>query len=316
MEDFEKIKEITLEEAQKILPKNIAYMTMNDGEVIIVNGLDHDKFDKKEKDYESWIEEQSKMSKMNTGNKNFENSLHRIQEDTEENERNSNLINEMNNNLLKEKNSLKEGNNNKNNSCPINQGNIPNIRDNNIRQDIEINLNQKFYQDNKDLNLIQNNQNNNNYVLPKTNVNYYNHPIQQRQQFQIQNNINNINKYEGYNFNKNNNSYNNNYEDNRNLNFQRNNINSCHNNIINRNGQIMKLCQGTFINPNNKNINYLLPNPNNNNNGYIIYESYFRPCNSQAEFINRPMTDEEMQNRGINRYIRYNNHNYVEIKRK
>ena len=308
MEDFEKIKEITLEEAKQILPKNIAYMTMNDGEVIIVNGLDHDKFDKKEKDYESWMEEQSKVSKMNTGTKNFENSLHRIQEDTEENERNSNLINEMNNNLLKEKNALKEGNNNKNNSCCINQGNIPNKGDNNIRQNIEINLNQKFYQDNKDLN---------NYALPKTNNNYYNNPIQQRHQFQIKNNTNDINKYRGYNVNQNNNNYNNNCVCNQNLNFQRNNNNQYHNNIINRNGQIMKLCKGVFINPNNKNTNYLLPNPNNNNNnGYIIYESYFRPCNSQAEFINRPMTDEEMQNRGINRYIRYNNHNFVEIKRK
>ena len=60
MEDFEKIKEVTLEEAQKILPKNIAYMTMKNGEIIIVNGLDHDKFDKRERDFEEWTEEQSK----------------------------------------------------------------------------------------------------------------------------------------------------------------------------------------------------------------------------------------------------------------
>ena len=91
MEDFEKIKEITLEEAQKILPKNIAYLTMNDGEVIIVNGLDHNKFDKKEKEYEDWVEEQSKK---NMGMTNIENGLIKIQEDTEENE-NSNFLNKV-----------------------------------------------------------------------------------------------------------------------------------------------------------------------------------------------------------------------------
>ena len=48
--DFGQIKEITLEEAQKILSKDIAYITMKDGEVLVVNGLDHDKFDKREKE--------------------------------------------------------------------------------------------------------------------------------------------------------------------------------------------------------------------------------------------------------------------------
>ena len=94
MEDFEKIKEISLKEAQEILPKNIAYLTMNDGEVIIVNGLDHNKFDKREKEYEDWVEDQSRTR---TDLKNFNTPLMKIQEDTEENERNSNLINQEKN---------------------------------------------------------------------------------------------------------------------------------------------------------------------------------------------------------------------------
>ena len=94
MEDFEKIKEITFEEAEKILPEQIAYLTMKDGEVVIVNGLDHKKFDKKEKEYEDWVEEQSKSK---TGINNFEPKLMKIMEDTEENERSSYLINKEQN---------------------------------------------------------------------------------------------------------------------------------------------------------------------------------------------------------------------------
>ena len=75
MEDFEQIKEITLDEARKLLPENIAYITMKDGEVIVINGLDHEKFDKKEK------------------SNNINNNLHLIKESTEENERNSKLSN-------------------------------------------------------------------------------------------------------------------------------------------------------------------------------------------------------------------------------
>ena len=80
---MEQIKEITLEEAEKILSKDIAYITMKDGEVIIVNGLDHDKFNKKLKEYES-------------NNYTEEQNLQLIKEDTEENERNSKLYNQQN----------------------------------------------------------------------------------------------------------------------------------------------------------------------------------------------------------------------------
>ena len=61
MEDFEKVKEITSEEEKKILPENIPYMTMDYGEIIIVNGLDHNKYNERKKEYESFIEEQSKI---------------------------------------------------------------------------------------------------------------------------------------------------------------------------------------------------------------------------------------------------------------
>ena len=69
-------------------------MTMDDGEIIIVNGLDHNKYDQREKEYESFVEEQSKFK---SGTKNLESDLQKIQEDTEENERNSNLLNPLNN---------------------------------------------------------------------------------------------------------------------------------------------------------------------------------------------------------------------------
>ena len=86
--DFGQIKEITLEEAQKILSKDIAYITMKDGEVLVVNGLDHDKFDKREKENDNY--------NLNTNNNFIEeqNKINTIHEDLEENERNSKLYNQ------------------------------------------------------------------------------------------------------------------------------------------------------------------------------------------------------------------------------
>ena len=86
--DFGQIKEITLEEAQKILSKDIAYITMKDGEVLVVNGLEHDKFDKREKEGDNF--------NINIINNNMEeqNKINIIKEDLEENERNSKLYNQ------------------------------------------------------------------------------------------------------------------------------------------------------------------------------------------------------------------------------
>ena len=102
MEDFEKVKLISLKDVKKVLPNDIAYLTLKTGEVIIVNGLNHEKFNKKEREYEEWSESQSQYKLKNSLNKN-ETPLQNIREDTEENERNSNLVNneqELNNNKI------------------------------------------------------------------------------------------------------------------------------------------------------------------------------------------------------------------------
>ena len=324
MEDFEKIKEITFEEAKQILPKNIAYLTMNDGEIIIVNGLDHKKFDQKEKDYESWMEEQtrlSKMSKMNMvpGVKNIENPLHRIIEDAEENERNSFLLNERNINLLKERNNNNLNkqkniilNENENNSGSINQGkklSQKEIKD--MKANLQINLNQKKYQG---VNPISHQNSYNNYSLH--NINNQNKQ-QQSQHFQNESNLNNLRSYNSnQNINRynNNNNNNNNFVYNINTNYQKRYMNQCPNNANYGKGQLMKLCQGEFIGSLNQN-NYLLSNTNTNN-GYLIYQSFFRPYNSQPRLMNKQIRENNVPKRGINRYIRYNNHNFVEIKEK
>ena len=57
---------------------------MKDGEVIVINGLDHEKYDKKEK---------LNTNKNININNNIDNNLHLIKESTEENERNSKLSN-------------------------------------------------------------------------------------------------------------------------------------------------------------------------------------------------------------------------------
>ena len=233
MEDFEKIKEVTLEEAQKILPKNIAYMTMKNGEIIIVNGLDHDKFDKRERDFEEWTEEQSKIR---TGIKNFDSPLMKIQEDTPENERDSNLFNK------------KENLNNENN--------------------IQINLNQKYY------------------MAPKNNEFFQNN---NRVQNQIMDNSNNIN----YSLNNNQMNY-------------RSNINKFPQSINYRNGLIFNDQRKEYIiNLNPHQISQYRFNPNN-----ITYEQ-FRPI---PRNINNQIRN-DMQNKGINKYVSYNNHSYVEIKK-
>ena len=90
--DFGQIKEITLEEAKKILSKDIAYITMKDGEVLVVNGLDHDKFDKREKEGDNF--------NININNNMEEqNKINVIKEDLEENERNSKLYNQNQKNI-------------------------------------------------------------------------------------------------------------------------------------------------------------------------------------------------------------------------
>ena len=248
MEDFEKIKEITLEEAEKILPEQIAYLTMKDGEVIIVNGLDHKKFDKKEKEYEDWIEEQSK-SKNTTYN--FEPKLMKIMEDTEENERSSNLMN-------------KEQNVYKNDIYNNNIKNQNNINNKNKQEQIPKRNNYNDYENLQNPNSISN-LNNINYSL-------YNN---------IKNPIKNYNKF----------PLENNYRDDEmmDMNIQREYYDS-------------RTIQ-------NQNYFQYRPNPN---------QSYFRYRTTKP---NTPLTRganyfirEDFPKKGITKYIRYNNHSYVEIK--
>ena len=256
MEDFEKIKEISSKEAKKILPENIAYMTMDDGEIIIVNGLDHNKYDQKEKEYESFVEEQSKFK---SGAKNLESDLQKIQEDTEENERNSNLLNPLNN---------------------LNNYNK-----------IKMDLNQKYYQEVSD-NI------NNMEISPfpnQMNINLCNkiNSPNNFNQFPIIDNdkSNNINNMETSSFPEhlNNNSY--------------NRIN----NQINFN-------QYPYI----ENNNY----PYFNNLNQVQYLNTFPPQRLmiQANRSNFPMPLIQNQYyyreglREYDKYIRYNNHSFVEIK--
>lgn len=238
MEDFEKIKEISLKEAQEILPKNIAYLTMNDGEVIIVNGLDHNKFDKREKEYEDWVEDQSRTR---TDLKNFNTPLMKIQEDTEENERNSNLINQE-----------------------------KNYKNNNI----QMNLEQKYYQD--EIPMTQN--------FSSSRNNYQNIRPNQNQNNNIP--IYNMNQRKVYSFPAGINTGN----------IQRMNIPEEDNYI-----RVME------------NENYVRFRPNINQR-YEVNNS-FNPNIPLKRAIHTQIRDNTNKT-GVNKYIRYNNHSFVEIKQK
>ena len=255
MEDFEKIKEITLEEAQKILPKNIAYLTMNDGEVIIVNGLDHNKFDKKEKEYEDWVEEQSKK---NMGMTNIENGLIKIQEDSEENERNKNFLN-------KESKYYKEDN----------------------IEDKKDDINQNYYQPQIT-------------IRRRKNYTFCENDSHQTQIINLNNNNDNF-------FNNNEINYENN-----NYNYQRR-INN-----INRPPIMNGMPQDDYYSQNN-NLRY-----NQNPRNMFYEQSYIPNQEPRYRFNETPytpmfrrahtLTGKNEQKRGIYKYIRYNNHNYVESK--
>ena len=245
MEDFEKIKEISLEEAKAILPKNLAYLTMKNGDIVIINGLDHHKFDQREKDYEDWFEEQSKMSKMKTGPKNLQASLIKIQEDSEENERNS---------------ILQDRNINKNNN-------------------IQYNLNSNIYKNEPPLK--------NNYSLVKSN----NFNIQPRQLFYYNNNSNLL-----YN----------------NQNYQRINDNNYYTGINYVNAPINRYPSQNYNIEEIKNYNNFKKYRSNVNQGNIV-NNMLRQNNPIMRNYNFQMI-KNVGKKGINKYIRYNNHNYMEVK--
>ena len=166
MEDFEKIKKISLKEAKEMLPQNIAYLTLKNGEIIIVNGLDHNKFNQREREYENYIEE---ISKSKSPEKIKENPLQKIQEDAEENERNSLLFNQDN----------QEQNSNKN---------------------IKINLNQKYYKD-----YLDNNKKGEKLPFPHQNENNSFHRFNDQYNKSYMPNNNNYNNFQNQNYNNSNN---------------------------------------------------------------------------------------------------------------
>ena len=253
MEDFEKIKEITLEEVEKILPEKIAYLTMKDGEVIIVNGLDHKKFDKREKEYEDWIEEQSKSK---IGNNNCEPKLVKILEDTEENERSSILMN-------KEKNLYNNY-----------------IYNNNIKNQTNINIKNKQEQilKRKEFSFSQNNYDN----------------YENLENLNTIPNLNNIN-YSLYN----------------NIKNQRNKYRRfpLENNYLNE--QSIDMPKEYYESRKIQNQKYFKfrPNPNQCFFGYKIIKPN-TPLSRDCNYLIR----DNFQKKGITKYIRYNNHSYVEIK--
>ena len=97
MEGHEKIKQLSLEEIKKIDPKKIAYMTLVGGEVVVVNGLNHAEYNKKEKEYLAQSLKNQNPKKTITINSS---NLQKIQEANEENERNSNQVNNEPLNLM------------------------------------------------------------------------------------------------------------------------------------------------------------------------------------------------------------------------
>ena len=88
MEEFENIKSLSLEEYEKIPPENIGYITLTTGEILIVNGLDHNQFNLRNKGSVEWNEPPSQI---NERIKQEQNRLSNIEEDYD-NERNSNQI--------------------------------------------------------------------------------------------------------------------------------------------------------------------------------------------------------------------------------
>ena len=102
MERYEKINSISLNEAKNLLSKDLAYLTLKNGEIVVVDGLDNPKFDKKERKYENWSQSQN-MSMHNISNISNERRIPYVQKKIIKENRN---INVRNDNRLNTKNKL------------------------------------------------------------------------------------------------------------------------------------------------------------------------------------------------------------------
>lgn len=118
MEKYEKINSISLNEAKNLLSKDLAYLTLKNGEIVAVKGVDNSKFDKKKRGYENWNQSQNiaihNISNISNERKFPYEPKKIIKEKKNMNVRNSKQLNLKN--KLNVKNNIKYQNNNQNNN--------------------------------------------------------------------------------------------------------------------------------------------------------------------------------------------------------
>ena len=118
MEHYEKINSISLNEAKNLLSKDLAYLTLKNGEILVVDGLDNSKYDKNKRKYEKWSQSQN-ISVHNISNtSNGRRAPYEPKKITKENRninvRNDNRLNIKNNLYVKDKIKLINNNSNMN----------------------------------------------------------------------------------------------------------------------------------------------------------------------------------------------------------
>ena len=102
MEHYKKINSISLNEAKNLLSKDLAYLTLKNGDIVVVDGLDNSEFDKKKRKCENWSQSQN-MSMHNISNTSNERRIPYVQKNIIKVNRN---INVRNDNRLNIKNKL------------------------------------------------------------------------------------------------------------------------------------------------------------------------------------------------------------------
>ena len=93
MEHYKKVNSISLNEAKNLLSKDLAYLTLKNGEIVVVDRLDNSKFDKKKGKYENWGQSQN-MSMHNISNISNEKRIPYIPKKIIKENRNVNMRND------------------------------------------------------------------------------------------------------------------------------------------------------------------------------------------------------------------------------
>lgn len=139
MEHYKKVNSISLNEAKNLLSNDLAYLTLKNGEILVVNGLDNANFDKKKRKYENWNQPQN-MSMHNISNISNERRNPYVGKKIIKENRN---INVRNDNRIKMKNKLysKDNINYINNNSNIN---YHNFKKNNSQINKAIQTNKSF----------------------------------------------------------------------------------------------------------------------------------------------------------------------------